>query len=50
MVKKMKKISKHNIVSDKDNASIQSYKGWLMHCNAHNLYTKHIEPLEVKYA
>jgi hypothetical protein len=22
----------------------------LMHCNAHNLYTKHIEPLEVKYA
>ena len=50
MVKKMKKISKHNIVSNKDNSSIQSYKGWLKHCNAHNLYTKHIKPLEVKYA
>jgi hypothetical protein len=50
MIKKMKKIGKHKIISCKDNASIQSYKGWLKHCNSYNLYGKHIKPLEVRYA
>lgn len=50
MIYKMKKISKHGRISYNDNASIQSYKGWLKHCNSYNLYMRYIKPLEVKYA
>ena len=49
MIEKMKKISKHSRITYNDNASIQSYKGWLKHCNAYNLYFQHVKPLEAKY-
>lgn len=50
MKHKMKNISNHKNISYKDNCSIQSYKGWLKHCDSYRLYQKHIKNLEMRYA
>ena len=26
--------------------SVNSYRGWLKHCNSYNLYLKYVKPLE----
>lgn len=49
MKRKMKNINKHQKISYRDNCTIQSYKGWLKHCDSFRLYTKHIQDLEVRY-
>lgn len=36
-------------ISYSDNCSIQSYKGWLVHCNSFRLYNKYILPVEGGY-
>lgn len=33
-------------LNESDYGAINSYKGWLNHCNGHNLYEKWIKPLE----
>lgn len=33
-------------MSYSDYCSINSYKGWLLHCNSHRLYEKYFKPLE----
>jgi len=50
MKHKMKNIKSHERISYKDNCSIQSYKGWLKHCDSYRLYQKYIKDLEIRYA
>lgn len=50
LIRKMRDINKRVRLGGEfthtDYCSINSYKGWLMWCNGHNLYKKWIEPLE----
>lgn len=49
MKKKMvvirKKVEQGNMMNYSEWCSINSYKGWLIHCNSFRLYQKYIEPL-----
>lgn len=45
MNKIKRKLNKGGSLSYSEWCSINSYKGWLMWCNGHNLTKKHIEPL-----
>lgn len=52
MKHKMTMIKRKNNISYSEWCSINSYKGWLIHCNSFNLYNKYIRiltPLERKY-
>lgn len=50
LIRKMRNINKnlttHNQLTYSEYCSINSYKGWLLWCDGHNLYKKWIEPLE----
>lgn len=40
------KISNGGLITYSEYCSFNSYKGWLLYCNSHRLYTKYFEPLE----
>lgn len=41
-----KKYKKNNIISFTEYCSINSYKGWMMHCNSYRLRNKYINPIQ----
>ena len=45
MVAIRKKVEQGNMMNYSEWCSINSYKGWLIHCNSFNLHKKYIEPL-----
>lgn len=48
MVKIRKKVQFNNqLMNYSDWCSINSYKGWLLHCDSYHLYTKYVLPLEI---
>jgi len=46
MLRIRKKVEQGQMMSYSEWCSINSYRGWLKHCNSYNLYSKYVKPLE----
>lgn len=48
MKRKLVKLREKDILSNSDNSTINSYKGWLKFCNSYRLMEKYLKPLHGK--
>ena len=46
MVRIRRKVEQGQMMNYSEWCSVNSYRGWLKHCNSHNLYLKYVKPLE----
>ena len=46
MIRILRKVETGQLMSERDWASFNSYKGWLKHCNSYRLYQKYSAPLQ----